>query len=243
MTGLMIRMKCITNLHAGNGDVNYPIVDNEVARDPIFGYPTVNASGVKGALREFFKTVAPNLVKPLFGNDVPGNTTPGKLKILAAEMVGIPVRVSRGDKPYALVTTQTALDRLQTLCALPGVEVKVSSAAMDGVELEGMHPDARFSLDFGGPTELYRIGDEAMKQLSLPVLSRNCLEDGRSTNLWYEEVVPHESVFSFAVLADDTDRDDLAAFADTVRDQIVQFGGNASIGYGLCRLTVMEGTK
>ena len=73
MTGLMIRMKCITNLHAGNGDVNYNIVDNEVERDPIFGYPTVNASGVKGALREFFKTVAPNLVKPLFGNDVPGD--------------------------------------------------------------------------------------------------------------------------------------------------------------------------
>lgn len=243
MTGLMIRMKCITNLHAGNGDVNYNIVDNEVERDPILQYPTINSSGVKGALRKYFEKAKPDLVKPLFGSDETGNTTPGKLKILAAEMIGIPVRVSKGNKPYALVTTQEALDRLQTLCALPGVNVTSSEADVDGVELEGFQPDRMVTLNFGTPIELYRIGDEAMKQLSLPVLSRNCLEDGRSTNLWYEEVVPHESVFSFAVLADDSDRDYLNAFADTVRDQVVQFGGNASIGYGLCRLTVMEGTR
>ena len=243
MTGLMIRMKCITNLHAGNGDVNYNIVDNEVERDPILQYPTINSSGVKGALRKYFEKAKPDLVKPLFGSDETGNTTPGKLKILAAEMIGIPVRVSKGNKPYALVTTQEALDRLQTLCALPGVNVTSSEADVDGVELEGFQPDRMVTLNFGTPIELYRIGDEAMKQLSLPVLSRNCLEDGRSTNLWYEEVVPHESVFSFAVLADDSDRKYLDAFAETVRDQVVQFGGNASIGYGLCRLTVMEGTR
>ena len=243
MTGLMIRMKCITNLHAGNGDVNYNIVDNEVERDPILQYPTVNASGVKGALREYFEKAKPDLVKPLFGSDEKRNTTPGKLKILAAEMIGIPVRVSKGDRPYALVTTQEALNRLQELCALPGVSVSVSPNPTDGVELEGLQPDQKLTLNFGGQLELYRIGDEAMKQLSLPVLSRNSLDDGRSTNLWYEEVVPHESVFSFAVLADDSDRDSLTAFADTVRDQVVQFGGNASIGYGLCRLTVMEGTR
>jgi len=243
MTGLMIRMKCITNLHAGNGDVNYNIVDNEVERDPILQYPTINSSGVKGALRKYFEKAKPDLVKPLFGSDETGNTTPGKLKILAAEMIGIPVRVSKGNKPYALVTTQEALDRLQTLCALPGVNVTSSEADVDGVELEGFQPDRMVTLNFGTPIELYRIGDEAMKQLSLPVLSRNCLEDGRSTNLWYEEVVPHESVFSFAVLADDSDRKYLNAFAETVRDQVVQFGGNASIGYGLCRLTVMEGTR
>lgn len=243
MIGLMIRMKCITNLHAGNGDVNYNIVDNEVERDPILGYPTVNASGVKGALREHFKVAKPELVKPLFGSDERGNTTPGKLKILAAEMLGIPVRVSRGDKPYALVTTKVALDRFQTLCALPGVTVTVSDNPTDDVELEGIKPKAKLTMDFGGALELYRISAEEMKHLPLPVLSRNCLDDGRSANLWYEEVVPHESLFYFAVLADDTDRDYLAAFADTVRDQIVQFGGNASIGYGLCRLTVLEGKQ
>ena len=243
MTGLMIRMKCITNLHAGNGDVNYNIVDIEVERDPILQYPTINSSGVKGALRKYFEKAKPDLVKPLFGSDETGNTTPGKLKILAAEMIGIPVRVSKGNKPYALVTTQEALDRLQTLCALPGVNVTSPEADVDGVELEGFQPDRMVTLNFGTPIELYRIGHEAMKHLSLPVLSRNCLEDGRSTNLWYEEVVPHESVFSFAVLADDSDRKYLNAFAETVRDQVVQFGGNASIGYGLCRLTVMEGTR
>ena len=44
----------MTNMHVGNGDVNYNIIDNEVEKDPVTGYPTINASGVKGALREFF---------------------------------------------------------------------------------------------------------------------------------------------------------------------------------------------
>jgi len=45
---------CLTNLHVGSGDINYNIVDNEVERDPVTGLPMIHASGVKGALREYF---------------------------------------------------------------------------------------------------------------------------------------------------------------------------------------------
>lgn len=55
MASYLVTLKCLTNMHVGNGDVNYNIVDNEVEVDPVTGYPTINASGVKGALRNYFK--------------------------------------------------------------------------------------------------------------------------------------------------------------------------------------------
>ena len=47
-------IECLTNLHVGNGDVNFNIIDNEVERDDVTGLPTINSSGFKGALRAFF---------------------------------------------------------------------------------------------------------------------------------------------------------------------------------------------
>ena len=43
MAAIIVNLECITNMHVGNGDVNYNIIDNEVEKDPITGYPTINA--------------------------------------------------------------------------------------------------------------------------------------------------------------------------------------------------------
>ena len=82
------------------------------------------------------------------------------------------------------------------------------------------------------------ISEEEFRTIALPVLARNKLENGKSVNLWYEEVVPHKSLFSFVVLAEDADKALLDAFVEKVNGKIIQFGGNASIGYGLCKVTV-----
>ena len=88
----------MTNMHVGNGDVNYNIIDNEVEKDPVTGYPTVNASGVKGALREFFNgdSELRQYVSTLFGADKAGDTTPGQLKVLCADMIARAARASSG---------------------------------------------------------------------------------------------------------------------------------------------------
>ena len=52
------KIECLTNLHVGSGDLNYNIIDNEVERDAVTGYPIVHASGLKGALKEHFKKKA-----------------------------------------------------------------------------------------------------------------------------------------------------------------------------------------
>lgn len=55
MSAKLYRLTCLTNLHMGSGEANYEVIDLEVERDPVLGEPTMNASGVKGALRDFCK--------------------------------------------------------------------------------------------------------------------------------------------------------------------------------------------
>ena len=238
MAQIIVRLKCITNLHVGNGDVNYSIVDNEVERDPVTNYPVINSSGVKGALREYFKAVAPELVASVFGSDEAKNTTQGKLKFLTAEMLAVAARASRGESAYCLVSTETAVSRFSQMKEeFLGDSVAYERGPANSVEIEGFSPAGKLNTPFG---DIYLLSEEDFRHISLPVMARNCLEDGRSTNLWYEEVVPHESLFFFPVLANDQDKDCLKAFAEKISGRVVQFGGNATIGYGLCKVCVME---
>ncbi len=245
MSHCIVCVKCVTDLHVGSGDVNFEIVDNEVERDPLTGYPMIHASGVKGALREYFEKRAHALVAPIFGSDTRGNTSPGRLKFLSAEMLAIPGRASKGGSPYYLLTTEAAKNRFLEMQAaflereVVSFQEQALPAGTDSVEIEGFSPLKTLVSPFG---TLYVVEEEALRNISLPVLARNRLdEDGRSTQLWYEEIVPHESLFFFPVLAEHGAEELMKSFVEQLSGKIVQFGGNASIGYGLCKLSILEG--
>ena len=62
--------------------------------------------------------------------------------------------------------------------------------------------------------------------------------DGISKNLWYEQYVPHESVFGLMVIAPDGD----TAFEDAISQKpVVQFGAGATTGNGFIKLEKQEG--
>lgn len=254
-------IKCLTNLHVGSGDVNFNIIDNEVEKDPITGYPMINGSGVKGALRQFFEKKDSDLAVELFGSPVRGSqknnsgSTPGRLKILPASLLARPVRSSAGSKAFYMATTKTAMDQFcATILPLSGekvFEIEGVDPSLDytfsdkSCVLEGYKIDKRLDLKNNknldaieylkgciGP-DLAILSDETLRKVPLPVMARNQLENGESKNLWYEEMVPHESVFWFMALGDDVD---LEFFDEVVNGQVVQFGGNASIGCGLCKV-------
>lgn len=63
----------------------------------------------------------------------------------------------------------------------------------------------------------------------LPIITRNQLENGQSANLFYEEVVPRETIFGFFLGAKDID----TRFS---KINNVQIGANATVGYGFCSL-------
>jgi CRISPR-associated protein Cmr4 len=82
------------------------------------------------------------------------------------------------------------------------------------------------------------VSDERLRELSdnlsLPVIARNCLENGQSTNLWYEQILPRQTKFSFIVLKPDVvDAAINTFFETTLQASPIQIGANASIGYGL----------
>ena len=80
----------------------------------------------------------------------------------------------------------------------------------------------------------------------LPVIARNKLDNGESENLWYEEVVPRETRFYFGAvdseknyIDNDGENDYEKLFHEINFDnfkEYVQIGGNATIGYGYCRI-------
>ena len=84
----------------------------------------------------------------------------------------------------------------------------------------------------------------------IPTIARNYLENGESKNLWYEEILPRETRFVTLIskpvkyaekgvektnLADINKR-----FEKMIKDNTVQIGANASIGYGVSEFTKLQ---
>ncbi|MDX9882056.1 MAG: type III-B CRISPR module RAMP protein Cmr4 [Prolixibacteraceae bacterium] len=87
--------------------------------------------------------------------------------------------------------------------------------------------------------EVIILSDSDMKRLTndyhLPIIARNKLENGKSQNLWYEQVLPRKSVFTAFVVngSKDQTKDDFKA---NVEGKTVQIGGDSSVGYGYCHV-------
>ena len=221
-------IECLTNLHVGNGDVNFNIIDNEVERDVVTGFPTINSSGVKGALRAFFEeNKLLSNINGIFGSDENGSTTSGALKFLSANLLALPIRsISGGDKPYSIHAPKTACEDFKKM---------LKNLQLEDVSIE----------DIKGGDEVITLDadNSCFEKYGLPVIARNSV--GEQTNLWYEEVVPHKSIFYFAVVASTNESENLLEiFTDSVRGKIIQFGANASVGYGLCKvIKVISGNE
>lgn len=104
-------LRCLTNLHVGQGDANMSIIDKQIQRDPTTQFPTIHSSGLKGALRQFFDDSlgqGHDLTERLFGA---GTQTPGKKQAFGAgkiffgpgHLLSLPVRSDK--HPYFNATT------------------------------------------------------------------------------------------------------------------------------------------
>lgn len=121
MATKMYMMKLETNLHVGNGDINYNIIDNEVEKDVLTEQPIIYSSGMKGAFREYFTNELKSddsLIEQIFGSK-PTNTSeedkikkPGELKFFDGYCLLLSMRNSKGNSPYSLVTTKTNIEDL-----------------------------------------------------------------------------------------------------------------------------------
>lgn len=89
-------IKPISNLHVGSGAVNFGVVDNLIQRDALTDLPNINASSLKGALREYFTNQENEEkidIKAVFGSPVKGDErNAGNYRFFDANLLAIPVR-------------------------------------------------------------------------------------------------------------------------------------------------------
>lgn len=247
------KLECITNLHVGSGDFNYGVIDNEVERDCLSGNPIIHASGIKGALRDVAeKNMAEADVISIFGGK--GNndkdTSKGEYKFFDAQLLSRPLRVSGSEEISSIsVTTPEIINNfIDTLTAFgfadlpkkinvvfekegpkfysnkPGLFIESDEIPFKAAAISA---DAKATLDAILGKDCNYALVESLSAYKLPVIARNKL--GENKNLWYEEFVPHGSVFYMMIMSDNGVKLDFST--------PVQFGGNASIGYGYTKVT------
>lgn len=198
-------------------------------------------------------------VKHIFGGHAKGgneNSSSGKYRFFTSELLAIPVRCL--EKPYFLATSPSILKSFVDRVSKMGGQIHNLLGNND--EMLNLSPQKGTPITFNGVYTLedYRsqqvqqveevnklleslgtnvaiFHDEDFKEIisDLPVVARNHLEDGISDNLWYEEIVPHHTVFYTFIGIPNSDSH-FPEFNSKLTSVLVQIGANASIGYGFC---------
>ena len=257
---------CLTNLHMGSGDVNYNIIDDEVERDPITNLPILHASGIKGALREHFtqKALPQEEIDRIFGtlSRTKESIGTGAYKFMDGRFLSRPMRIggSASMSHISVVSLGALNDYLRTLTDFGcnhysidaideltdadfGENQFLTNCPYPGIQVEG---EKTGMLPQNIIDQLSQLKDvlgrfvavaKDLDKYPLPVVARNHLENGRSRNLWYEEIVPHQSVF-YQLIVTTTETMDLP-----LEQEPIQFGGNATLGCGYIRIQRIGGTK
>ena len=232
-------MTAKTNLHVGNENTSsYGLIDLAVQRNVTTGLPCINSSSLKGALNEYaaqvVKLKSEDLIR-IFGSDKVkengknrnSDTKKGLYTFFDANILFLPVQDD--NTLYHLETSHDVIKRFRSQMSLFGIQLTEDDDALLA-ELKtvlGIKKDVKFSEkdeDF-----INLCSDD-----NLPIIARNVLDNGESKNLWYEQVIPAETIFYTLI----DDRGD-SALANKIKEKnaLVQIGANATIGYGYCKFT------
>lgn len=220
-----------TNVHVGNENTSsYGLIDKAIQRDAITELPCINSSSLKGALNEFATNkdgilISANKRLEIFGADKSGSineTQKGQYTFFDAHLLLLPVPSE--NQLYQLITSNGVLTRFADKLSCFGMPYKAN--------------DVKELLEKQGYTFVVK-SDAEFKELcndyNLPIIARNKLENGKSVNLWYEQILPSESVL-YTFIEDKGD----STLSEKLKDQLVQIGANATIGYGYCKFANLK---
>ena len=218
-----------TNLHVGNesgGD--FTIIDKAIQRDPLTALPCINSSSLKGAINEYcckaLNWKEDDLIR-VFGSDKgkrKSDTQKGEAIFFDAKLLYLPQQDD--NTLYHYTTTQDIVRMMNERISLLGSNIKF--------QLPTQYPE--------GPQAktVIPISAKDMEKIccddNLPIIARNVLENGESKNLWYEQVLPAETVLYTIIQENGND------LANALDGQIVQIGANATIGYGYCKFELIK---
>jgi len=213
-----------TNLHVGNesgGD--FTIIDKAIQRDPLTGLPCINSSSLKGAINEYCTNcinMPAETRKKLFGSDKidkKGDSQKGEAIFFDAKLLFLPQQDE--STLFHYVTADNVIAMLN-----------------DRVKL--FNPSFNFVKPANYNGKIVKTENDKLVSLcsddNLPIIARNVLENGESKNLWYEQVLPAETVLYTIIQEKGND------LANALDGKIVQIGANATIGYGYCKFELLK---
>lgn len=218
-----------TNLHVGSeSTVNFSVIDKAIQRDVTTNLPCINSSSLKGAIKEYMSECA-NMdvsnLKDIFGSvkSDSADIKKGSVLFFDASLLFIPKQCGEG-KTYELVYSDKVLEDFSKKVnnLVEGNSISKETLLSQVRSIMGQENVARNSVD--RDTFTAYCDDDA-----LPIISRNCLENGESVNLWYEQVLPSLSVLATIIVTKEKEQ------MDALNGKIVQIGANATIGYGYCK--------
>lgn len=261
MDARIFRLRMVTNLHMGSGESNFNFIDNQVQRDPITSYPNMHSSGIKGALREYFDgNLGKDFTKIIFGaENQDTNTQQGSVSFTEGKLLALPVRSNK--KSYFIGTTKELIKEFINFSQMFGkndIEIdldkleigedkalvigeKVDNLMIEGIEAKKIEfkPELAEKLkSILGADDIVIFSEKFFKSeisKKLPVIARNVLDNGVSKNLWYEEVVPRESIFYMGVISTQNKKEEFEKFVEELGKNLIQIGANATTGYGFTK--------
>jgi len=278
----IVGMYCETPLHAGSGQA-VGVVDLPVQREKITNWPTIQASGLKGAFRSAHEDVKGTHTDDIFGSDKSGEEAQaGAISIGDARLLLFPIRSSVA--PFLWVTCPAILRKLKRdgkivgkthAWTIPDVQddqyLGLSENNKDvifedlmlstaGSIEQGILESIKELLpreDFYNSIELEKyiclISDSSFAMLvetGTEVQARIVLNDRKtSENLWYQELVPSNTVFYTVIsMADarrekEEERKSAALLIESLQNTLkeyVQIGGDETLGRGWTRLVWQE---
>jgi len=262
-------IKAVTNIHVGSGEQTFSVVDNMVQRDPVTQMPMIQSSSLKGALRDFALMcrdagkIDHDVVNRIFGYEGEGASTPGEFRFMQANLLALPVRSNQ--RPFYLAVTQEIIRDLVSLANVLNVNIAtqtpdvclndnlayitdedVTDIQVEDFDCQPLNVSKAIRKLFNYE-HIALFNDKTFKQITciLPVIARNKLgKDGTSENLFYEEVIPRQSLFGFFIGMPELKKDEqnsavidgFEQFIELMCKDVVQIGANASIGYGLSEI-------
>ena len=224
MNTYVFKITAKTNLHVGNesgGD--FTIIDKAIQRDPLTGLPCINSSSLKGAINEFCSNaikMSADIRKKLFGSDKidkKGDSQKGEAIFFDAKLLFLPQQDEQTLFHY--VTSDNVIAMLNERVKLfnPSFNyIKPTNYNGKDVNTENEKLSALCSDD------------------NLPIIARNVLDNGESKNLWYEQVLPAETVL-YTIIQENGNE-----LKNALNGKIIQIGANATIGYGYCKFELIS---
>jgi CRISPR-associated protein Cmr4 len=260
-----------TPLHYGAGQ-SLGVVDLPVAREATTGYPVVFGSGVKGSLREAAASqgLDTNL---LFGSvQDAGALVVTDAQLLLLPIRGLeryywwatsPALLERWERarslaglpPRGIAIPDVSVERMLT-ADLSGTafleEIQFQADKSDAVELIASMLGELIGDDHAAGRlrhQLAVVSDEDMRYLcrhALPVNPHNALDRDTkgSTNLWFEEVLPMDTLLYTVLMVQERGASALGEFAASVDARpFLRLGANETVGQGWCRVSRVEAKK